>query len=65
MNLNDLRIKTCFINPTIPIRNFDWIAWIDGEEEYHSCNGVTELEAKNNLVTGLQDSEFEKQLTKI
>lgn len=35
MTLNDLqhRIKTQNIQPPIPIRSFDWVAWLDGHEE--------------------------------
>ena len=43
------QIRTSFINPPIPIRGFDWVAWIDGEEEGHRGHGCTEQEAKDEL----------------
>ena len=36
------------INPSIPVRFFDWVAWIDGVEEYNA-HGTTEEEAIENL----------------
>ena len=29
-----MNIRAEFVNPPIPIRNFDWMAWIDGMEDY-------------------------------
>ena len=45
-------LKTAFINPPIPVRFFDWVAWIDGDEE-HVGTGKTELEAAENLFENL------------
>ena len=45
------RIRTSFVNPPIPIRHFDWVAWIDGDEETGLAgNGKTEQEAINELI---------------
>ena len=49
-DFEDAKVKTQFINPPIPIRSFDWIAWFDGEEDSSfTGHGKTEEEAKNNL----------------
>jgi hypothetical protein len=45
----ETRILTSFIRPPIPIRGFDWVAWIDGEEEGHRGHGKTEKEAIEEL----------------
>lgn len=43
-------IKTQNIHPPIPIRAFDWIAWIDGLEDSGPYGaGATEEEAKTDL----------------
>jgi hypothetical protein len=45
-------IKTSYVHPPIPIRDFDWCAYIDGYEEntdYHAY-GKTEKEAIKNLL---------------
>jgi hypothetical protein len=39
------RIKTSHIFPPIPIRDFDLVAWIDGEEEGLRGHGKTESDA--------------------
>lgn len=44
-------IKTNHIYPPIPIRQFDWMAWYDGEEETgHNGYGTTEQAAVNDLI---------------
>lgn len=44
------RIRTEFIHPPIPVRHFDWVAWIDGDEESGQYgHGTTEQEAKEEL----------------
>lgn len=43
-------IKTDHVYPPIPIREFDWCAWYDGEEELgHYGYGRTEAEAIADL----------------
>lgn len=45
-----MNIKTSYICPPIPSRHWDWVAHIDGEEEYgiHGF-GRTEAEAIEDL----------------
>lgn len=42
-------IRTDFVYPPIPSRNFDWAAWLDGHEEGPVGYGRTEAEAVRNL----------------
>ena len=51
------RIKTSFVNPPIPIRDFDWVAWIDGEEEGFRGHGKTEQEALDELHSELAEHD--------
>lgn len=45
------RIVTHYINPPIPMRQFDWCAYVDGDEESQRYGyGRTEAEAINDLV---------------
>jgi hypothetical protein len=32
-------IRTSHIHPPIPIRSYDWMAWVDGREENTSLQG--------------------------
>ena len=51
-----LVIKTEHTNPPIPVRNMDWRAWIDGEEEEGVYgNGPTEEDAIQDLRDQLDD----------
>lgn len=45
------RIATKNICPPIPIRQFDWVAFVEGDEEDNAlhAHGATELEAVRNL----------------
>jgi len=43
------KILTSYIFPPIPIRDFDWCAYYDGEEEAHCGWGKTEKEAIQEL----------------
>jgi hypothetical protein len=49
--MTDKKIITEFIYPPIPIRQFDWVAYFDGEEElgYYGY-GFTENDAINDLI---------------
>jgi hypothetical protein len=40
-------VKPCF--PPIPVRDFDWAAWHDGDEENHCGRGATPEEAVADL----------------
>lgn len=43
-------IKTSYIRPLIPVRAFDWVAWIEGLEERGPYGaGETEDAAKTDL----------------
>jgi hypothetical protein len=49
-------IRTEYICPPIPIRNFDYTAWIDGEEEDGKHGyGATKQEAIDDLLTQLEE----------
>lgn len=49
-------IVTDFVYPPIPSRNFDWVAYIDGQEEEGFYGyGETEREAVNELLEMLED----------
>lgn len=51
-------IKTEFVYPPIPIRSFDWVAYLEGTEESQEYGyGSTEKEAVGNLLIILQDKE--------
>jgi hypothetical protein len=46
---HSMNIVTRFICPPVPTRNFDWIAYEDGNEEGTVAYGATEQEAVNEL----------------
>lgn len=51
-------IRTSYIYPPIPSRNFDWCAWIDGHEESGQVGyGPTEAAAVMNLKEQLDEEE--------
>ncbi len=57
------RVRTSFINPPIPIRAFDWVAWIDGDEESMRYGyGRTEQEARDELSNVL--AEYDEETSK-
>ena len=43
------RIITEYIYPSIPVRDHDWLAYYDGEEEGYTGYGRTEAEAIASL----------------
>lgn len=49
-------IKTDYINPPIPFRGCDWIAYIDGNEEGPQGFGETEQKAIEKLQEALDES---------
>ena len=56
--IDGLRIRTEFVHPPIPLRQYDWAAWIDGEEERHIVGrGMTESEAVSELLTTLDERD--------
>ena len=53
----ELKIVTEHTYPPIPIRSFDWHAWIDGfEEDGMYGSGRTEEEAIEDLIKGYGDT---------
>lgn len=51
-------IKTDFIYPPIPTRNFDWQAALDGYDAGDPLgHGATEIEAIQDLLTQLEERE--------
>lgn len=42
-------IRTSHECPPIPTRDMDWLAWVDGEEEFGSGHGETEEEAIEDI----------------
>jgi len=48
-------IVTDFLHPPIPSRSFDWVAFIDGQEDDAVGYGKTEREAVNELLELLED----------
>ena len=48
------KIITNYICPPIPPRQFDWIAYWDGEEEGHVGIGRTEAEAVADLLENVE-----------
>lgn len=44
------RVRVSCISPPIPIRSFDWVAWLDGDEERGPYGyGETEQDARKEL----------------
>lgn len=53
-------IKTAQINPPIPTTNFDWMAWVDGEEESGPTGrGASEVDALRDLAEQLHEATDE------
>lgn len=59
------KILTKFIYPPIPLRQFDWCAWYEGEEDERMDQefGRTEQEAIEDLKTNFPRDEDENQST--
>lgn len=50
------RILTAHINPPIPVRQFDWAAWLDGDEEAGPTGtGATEADAIRDLQQQIEE----------
>lgn len=51
-----LRIVTSHIHPPIPLRQFDWVAYLDGREEQTQFygHGATEERAREDLRMNLE-----------
>lgn len=50
-----MNIKVENIRPPLPIRCFDWVAWVDGEEEKGGAFGETKEKAVEALLEKLMD----------
>ncbi len=50
--MNKPKIVTKFVHPPIPVRQFDYCAWIEGHDEEGRPEGwgATELEARIDLL---------------
>lgn len=54
--MTDRKIITSNVYPPIPIRNFDWCAFFDGDEESGLCGwGKTREEAVTDLLENWAD----------
>jgi hypothetical protein len=53
------RIVTDHVYPPIPLRSFDWCAWVDGEDEETRVQGwgATEAAAIADLEAGIAERE--------
>lgn len=49
-------VLTCFEYPPIPMRNFDWSAWIAGREEWLTGRGPTEAAAIADLKEQIEEA---------
>ena len=55
-----MKIITQYIKPPIPIRIYDWVAYLDGNEEDGPYGyGKTECEAIEDLKISMEDMENE------
>ena len=50
------QIRTSYDYPPIPIRQFDWSAWFDGQEEGPIGRGLTEQAAIADLLELAEDA---------
>jgi len=58
--INNLKIQTINTFPPIPVRSFDWQAWLDDEEPENwdrVGQGATEQEAISDLMEKLSEQE--------
>jgi hypothetical protein len=53
----ELQIMTAFEHPPIPVRDFDWSAWIDGREEWLTGRGRTEAAAIADLREQIEEAD--------
>jgi len=56
MTLGNYTIKTAYDPKPIPIREYDWVAWCEGLEEWKYGTGPTELDAVVSLRNELNDA---------
>ena len=51
------RVRTQCVCPPIPLRHFDWCAWVDGEEEGPVGWGPTEDIALEDLADKMEEAQ--------
>jgi len=57
------KVVTHYICPPIPFRDFDWVAYFDGQEESGICgHGKTEIDALDDLYTLTFDKAEERAI---
>lgn len=52
-------IVTVYVYPPIPVRDMDWMAYIEGDEEGPTGRGETEADALLDLAGQLADLHFD------
>jgi hypothetical protein len=57
-----LLIRTKHDPKPIPVREFDWDAWIDGREEDFTAHGPTQTAAVEELVEKIESHRFRDAL---
>jgi hypothetical protein len=53
----ELKIEVELISPLIYRGQHNYVAWVNGEEEWGSATGETEEQARENLIEELKDAE--------
>ena len=53
-----MKVITERIDPPVPTRQYDWAAWVEGEEEGLTGRGPTEAEALRDLAEQQADLLF-------
>jgi hypothetical protein len=48
-------VRVEFEAPPIPVRDYDWHAWIDGDEEWGTFHAPTKYEALERLAEALAE----------
>jgi hypothetical protein len=56
-------IRVEFEAPPIPARDFDWHAWIDGDEEWGTFHAPTKYEALERLAEALAERFYSQPST--
>jgi hypothetical protein len=56
-------IRVEFEAPPIPVRDYDWHAWIDGDEEWGAFHAPTKYEALERLAEALAERFYSQPNT--
>lgn len=52
----DFIIRVSYVHPSIPVRSFDWLATVDGQEESQLCGTAsTPFEAVRELLNKIEE----------